>query len=55
MQKLKEKLNQLFNKVKNWWNKKDKKSKQKYQIAGCCLGMVTIFFGLIYIFGYLGA
>lgn len=54
MQKIKEKLAQCCAKVSTWWNNKSVKSKQIFKIVGCCLGMVVIFFGMIYIFGYLG-
>ena len=49
MKKIKEKLAQYYAKVSTWWNNKSVKSKQIFKIVGCCLGMVLVFFGLIYI------
>jgi hypothetical protein len=49
MKKIKEKLAQYCAKVSTWWNNKSVKSKQIFKIVGCCLGMVLVFFGLIYI------
>jgi hypothetical protein len=44
-------MKKLVDKINAWWKSLPVKTRQGVEIAGCCLGMVTVFFTLIYLFG----
>lgn len=44
-------MKNLFEKVKNWWKSLPFKTKRGIKIASYCVGMMAVFFTLIYLFG----
>lgn len=44
-------MKKIFEKVKNWWNGLSAKTRQGIEIGAFCVGMVAVFFTLIYLFG----
>lgn len=43
------KFKQLKENIKTWWNNLNPKTRQAIEIVGVTLGMVVVFFALIYI------
>lgn len=44
-------MKKTIEKISTWWKSLPVKTRQGVEIAGYCLGMVAVFFTLIYLFG----